>query len=222
MADILHDLFFPGVPLLEKVVRAVAVYLFLVVIIRVAGKRQLAELTPLDLVVALTLSNAVQNAIIGDDTSITGGFIGGGVLVFVNYLTVRFLFQHPGADRLVQGEPVLLVEHGRPLLENLKKELITEDELFVACREQGAERIEDVEKAILEADGHISVFIHQPTPEESALNELGARLDTIEALLRGHAQVVADRSASETWPPTEPEMAGIGAGGVDRRDELVK
>jgi uncharacterized membrane protein YcaP (DUF421 family) len=222
MADIFHDLFFPGVPLLEKVVRTVLVYLFLVVIIRAAGKRQLAELTPLDLVVALTLSNAVQNAIIGDDNSITGGFIGGGVLVMVNYLTVRFLFQHPKANQLIQGEPLLLIENGRPILENLKKELITEDELLVACREQGAERIEDVDKAILEADGKISVFIHVPTAEESALGKLTERLDTIEALLRGHAEIVADRPPFDARPPTDPEMAGVGARGEDRRDESGK
>lgn len=188
MADLLHDLLIPGIPVIEKVVRAVLVYVFLVVIIRVGGKRQLAELTPLDLVIALTLSNAVQNAIIGDDNSITGGFIGGGVLVLVNYLTVRFLFQHPRANQLVQGEPLVLIEKGRPIVENLKKELITEDELLIACREQGAERIEDVEKAILEPDGKISVFVHEPTPEELAIGTLGDRLDTIEALLRGHAQ----------------------------------
>ncbi|MCC7021517.1 MAG: DUF421 domain-containing protein [Thermomicrobiales bacterium] len=188
MADLLHDLLIPGIPVIEKVVRAVLVYVFLVVIIRVGGKRQLAELTPLDLVIALTLSNAVQNAIIGDDNSVTGGFIGGGVLVLVNYLTVRFLFQHPRANQLVQGEPLVLIEKGRPIVENLKKELITEDELLIACREQGAERIEDVEKAILEPDGKISVFVHEPTPEELAIGTLGDRLDTIEALLRGHAQ----------------------------------
>lgn len=188
MADLLHDLLIPGIPVIEKVVRAVLVYVFLVVIIRVGGKRQLAELTPLDLVIALTLSNAVQNAIIGDDNSVTGGFIGGGVLVLVNYLTVRFLFQHPKANQLVQGESLVLIEKGRPIVENLKKELITEDELLIACREQGAERIEDVEKAILEPDGKISVFVHEPTPEELAIGTLGDRLDTIEALLRGHAQ----------------------------------
>lgn len=211
MADLLHDLLIPGIPVIEKVVRAVLVYVFLVVIIRVGGKRQLAELTPLDLVIALTLSNAVQNAIIGDDNSVTGGFIGGGVLVLVNYLTVRFLFQHPKANQLVQGESLVLIEKGRPIVENLKKELITEDELLIACREQGAERIEDVEKAILEPDGKISVFVHEPTPEELAIGTLGDRLDTIEALLRGHAQ-------GGTAPNTEDQaLAGAMAGELGHR-----
>ena len=84
-----------GLPVLEKVLRPIAVYLFLVVGLRLAGKRELAQLNPFDLIVLLTLSNTVQNAIIGDDNSITGGLIGAATLLLVNWVVVRFLFAHP-------------------------------------------------------------------------------------------------------------------------------
>jgi uncharacterized membrane protein YcaP (DUF421 family) len=200
MAGMLRDLLIPGVPLIEKIIRPIAVYAFLVVIVRIAGRRQFAELTPLDLVIAMTLSNAVQSALIGDDNSITGGFIGGGVLVLVNYLALRVLFKHPRAEGVVEGQPVPLIEHGRPLTDNLKRELITMDDLLIACREQGAEQIEDVEKAILEADGHISVFVHQPTPEEEALAEIVQRLAAIEARLGGPAVGEASERAETPAP----------------------
>src|SRR3954453_23329260 len=91
----LRDLFIPGVGLAEKIVRPVAVYIFLVIILRVGGRRELGQMNAFDLVVLLTLSNAVQNAIIGDDNSLIGGFIGGGTLVILNLVVVRFLYRHP-------------------------------------------------------------------------------------------------------------------------------
>src|ERR1041384_1383661 len=89
-----QDMVSLGVPVLEKILRPVVVYVFLVVSLRLAGKRELAQLNPFDLVVLLTLSNTVQNAIIGDDNSVTGGVIGASTLPVVNYLVVRFLFDH--------------------------------------------------------------------------------------------------------------------------------
>src|SRR5207253_3425240 len=89
----LYDLFIPGTSLAEKIVRPVAVYVFLVVILRIGGRRELAQMNAFDLVVLLTLSNAVQNAIIGDDNSLIGGFVGGATLVVVNLFVIRFLYQ---------------------------------------------------------------------------------------------------------------------------------
>src|SRR6184192_4256323 len=93
-SKLLHDMFFLGLPLVEKVARPIIVYFFLIAGLRLAGKRELAQLNPFDLVVLLTLSNTVQNAIIGEDNSITGGLIGAGTLLLVNYSVVRFLYTH--------------------------------------------------------------------------------------------------------------------------------
>ena len=109
-AKLWGDMFHLGLPVLEKVLRPVIVYVFLIVGLRLAGKRELAQLNPFDLVVLLTLSNTVQNAIIGDDNSITGGLIGAGTLLALNYLVVRFLYEHQGLERLVEGDADLLIE----------------------------------------------------------------------------------------------------------------
>src|SRR5206468_917533 len=140
-----------------------------VVALRLAGKRQLTDLSPLDLVVAMTLANALQNAIIGDDNSVTGGMIGGGVLLLLNYLMLRFLYRHQRLDHLIEGEPVPLIEDGQLVREHMHRELITEEHLLAACHEQGVERFEQVERAILETGGQIAVFPKHPKPEEASI-----------------------------------------------------
>src|SRR5579864_8413046 len=107
-----HDIFAVGVPVVEKILRPVLVYAFLVVLLRVFGKRELAQLNPFDLVVLLSLSNTVQNAIIGNDNSLTGGLVGAFTLLAINYAVVRFLFRHRRLDQLFEGKPATLVEHG--------------------------------------------------------------------------------------------------------------
>jgi hypothetical protein len=107
------DLFIPGEPILAKILRPVIVYGFLVVSLRLAGKRELAQLNPFDLIVLLTLSNTVQHAIIGNDNSVTGGLIGAVSLLVLNYGVVRFLHRHERLDRLFGGDPVVLIEDGR-------------------------------------------------------------------------------------------------------------
>src|SRR5215467_3170766 len=98
--DILH----PDVSILEKILRPILVYFFLIVSLRLAGKRELAQLNPFDLVVLLTLSNTVQNAIIGNDNSVSGGIIGAATLLALNYVVVRFLYSHENLDRIVEGD----------------------------------------------------------------------------------------------------------------------
>src|SRR5499427_3378153 len=92
--SLVHDMFALGLPILEKVLRPVIIYFFLIVGLRLAGKRELAQLNPFDLVVLLTLSNTVQNAIIGEDNSVTGGIIGATTLLVVNHFVVKFLYSH--------------------------------------------------------------------------------------------------------------------------------
>src|SRR4051812_14378894 len=99
-----HDMFYLGLPIFEKMLRPVLVYVFLIVGLRLAGKRELAQLNPFDLIVLLTLSNTVQNAIIGDDNSVTGGVLGASTLLAVNYIVVRFLYGHERWEQIVEGK----------------------------------------------------------------------------------------------------------------------
>src|SRR6476659_10430812 len=110
LTPVLDSMFHLPVPFLEKLLRPVIVYLVLVLLLRIFGKRELAQLTPFDLVVLLSLSNTVQNAIIGNDNSLTGGLVGAFALLGVNYLVVRFLFRHRRLDQLVEGKPTTLID----------------------------------------------------------------------------------------------------------------
>src|SRR5436189_1001003 len=118
---IVEHMFHVGLPIAGKILRTIVVYFFLIVGLRLAGKRELAQLNPFDLVVLLTLSNAVQNAIIGDDNTVTGGFIGAATLLAVNYAVVRFLFDHEKLDRLVEGDADVLIENGVVNTDRLRK-----------------------------------------------------------------------------------------------------
>ena len=184
-AKLWSDMFHLGVPVVEKILRAMIVYLFLVVGLRLAGKRELAQLNPFDLVVLLTLSNTVQNAIIGDDNSVTGGIIGAAALLVVNYLVVRFLYRHERLERLVEGDPDVLMENGKVLMERLRQELITLPELESAAHKQGFASLDEVDRAVLEPGGTISFFAKKPTAESTRHEEVLRRLDEISAALRG-------------------------------------
>src|SRR5436305_7058554 len=126
MHGLLHDLwtnmFILGVPLAEKILRPIIVYVFLIVGLRVSGKRELAQLNPFDLIVLLTLSNTVQNAIIGNDNSLVGGVIGAVTLIGANWLVVRFMYRHEKLDRWIEGDPVTLVQDGQVLKHCLDNE----------------------------------------------------------------------------------------------------
>src|SRR5438552_9250801 len=111
-AKLIHDMFYLAVPVAEKIARPIVVYVFLIIGLRVAGKRELAQLNPFDLVVLLTISNTVQNAIIGEDNSVTGGMIGAGTLLVVNHFVVRFLYGHERLEQIVEGAADVLIENG--------------------------------------------------------------------------------------------------------------
>src|SRR5512138_3548075 len=112
LPETIGSVLMPQVPVIEKIVRPLVVYVVLVVLLRIFGKRELAQLNPFDLVVLLSLSNTVQNAIIGNDNSVTGGLIGAVTLLAANYLVVRFLFKHRRLDQLVEGKPTTLIDRG--------------------------------------------------------------------------------------------------------------
>ncbi len=187
-AKIFHDMFFLGLPVAEKVLRPMVVYVFLIAGLRLAGKRELAQLNPFDLVVLLTLSNAVQNAIIGDDNSITGGLIGAATLLTVNHMVVRYVYGHDRLERIVEGDPDVLIDKGVMQLDRLKEELITCVELESAAHRQGFASLDEIDRAILEPGGTICFFAKKPTPDVSRHEELLARLDQLSA------QVAALRS----------------------------
>jgi len=178
-----QDLLVPGISAGEKIVRTVAVYGFLLVGLRLAGKREMAQLNAFDLVVLLLLSNAVQNAVIGNDNSLLGGILGAVTLLVVNYLMVRFLYAHPRLDAVVEGSAEVLVLNGQPQAAALKHNLITVQELEAAARRQGMEDLSKVSCARLEIGGTISFVMKDPSPEERRHDELLARLGALERQL---------------------------------------
>src|SRR5215472_16200105 len=153
LTPVLDSMFHLPVPLVEKLLRPVVVYLVLVLLLRIFGKRELAQLNPFDLVVLLSLSNTVQNAIIGNDNSVTGGLIGAFSLLCTNYLVVRFLFKHRRIDQILEGSPTVLIEDGKICRRALAKELLTESELLTVCHRQGFSSTEEVDSAVLEPGG---------------------------------------------------------------------
>jgi len=179
MHAIWKDMFVLGLPILEKILRPILVYLFLIVGLRLSGKRELAQLNPFDLVVLLTLSNTVQNAIIGDDNTVTGGVIGAASLLIVNYLVVRFLYDHRKLDQLVEGRADLLIQDGKVSGTRLKRELITKEELAAAARKQGFESLSEVRQCILEPGGTLTFIAKKPATEDLRHQELLSKLETL-------------------------------------------
>jgi uncharacterized membrane protein YcaP (DUF421 family) len=180
------DIFALGVPLVEKILRPALVYIFLVLVLRVFGKRELAQLNPFDLVVLLSLSNTVQNAIIGNDNSLTGGLVGAFALLAINYTVVRFLFRHRRLDQLCEGRPTVLVQEGHICKEGLAKELLTRAELITVLHRQGFDGLHEVDRCVLEPGG--TFYIQRKMPPEDkmrhqevmeALGEMRRRLDLL-------------------------------------------
>ena len=187
------SMFVLGLPLVEKMLRPLLVYAFLVIGFRLAGKRELAQLNSMDLIVLLTLSNTVQNAIIGDDNSVTGGLIGATTLLVINYVFVRFLFSHEKFNRLVEGESAVLIDGGQLRTDQMQKEIVTKEELEIAAHRQGFSSLDEVDRAVLEAGGVISFVGKRPDPEAVRHAELTARLDQLVAELSSLRAAVAGR-----------------------------
>jgi uncharacterized membrane protein YcaP (DUF421 family) len=183
MTMTLHDMFALGVPVTEKLLRPIAVYGFLVVGLRLAGKRELAQLNPFDLVVLLTISNTVQNAIIGEDNSVTGGLIGAATLLVVNHLVIRYFYVHDRLEQLIVGGETVLMENGNVMPDRMKRELITMTEFEAAAHKQGFASLDDVDRAIIEPGGGICFFAKRPGPEAQRHAEVIGRLDAILAQL---------------------------------------
>ena len=190
MTQIWHDMFVLGIPVAEKIVRPILVYFFLIIGLRLSGKRELAQLNPFDLVVLLTLSNTVQNAIIGDDNTLVGGVIGASTLLGVNYLVARVLYSNRRLERIVEGDADVLVENGEVRHDRLKKELLTVAELESAAHRQGFASLDEVDRAVLEMGGAISFVRKEPDPEAVRHDELLERLKELSSQLSALKEAV--------------------------------
>jgi uncharacterized membrane protein YcaP (DUF421 family) len=181
METIWSHLFVLTLPVLEKILRPILVYAFLVVGLRLAGKRELGSLNPFDLVVLLTISNTVQNAIIGNDNSLLGGVIGASTLLVVNHLVVRFVHRNKKIEDLVEGKEARLITRGHVQFRTLEEENIDITELEIAAHKQGYQGINEIDEAILETDGGISFIAREQSPTEKRQNDVIARIMELES-----------------------------------------
>ena len=146
-----------SLPWWEFILRALIIYVFLLVILRVTGKRQVGQLAPFDLVLLLVLSNAVQNAMNGGDNSITGGMISAITLIVVNGVVGRITYKSKKLEKLIEGRPEILIHNGQVFSDIMEREKLTHHELNAALRTAGCACVDDVHYAILENTGQITV-----------------------------------------------------------------
>lgn len=179
LVPVLNSMFHLQLPLIEKIARPVIVYLVLVLLLRIFGKRELAQLNPFDLVVLLSLSNTVQNAIIGDDNSVTGGVIGALSLLAINWLVVRMLFRSPRLNRALEGKASVLIRDGHVDQKALKREALTREELMEVVHRQGFEHIHDVHRCELEPNGTFYIEARDPSLADKRHEELLARIEAL-------------------------------------------
>ncbi len=173
------NMFHLPLPIIEKLLRPVIVYLVLVLLLRLFGKRELAQLNPFDLVVLLSLSNTVQNAIIGEDNSVTGGIIGAFSLLAINFLVVRLLFRSPKLTRALEGRSVVLVRDGQIDKKVLQREALTQEELIEVIHRQGFEHVNEIHLCELEPNGSFYIEAKDPSTTDKRHDELLTRLDAL-------------------------------------------
>jgi uncharacterized membrane protein YcaP (DUF421 family) len=187
---LIESMFHMQLPLLEKILRPVIVYLCLILFLRIFGKRELAQLNPFDLVVLLCLSNTVQNSIIGEDNSVSGGIVGVLSLLTINWLLTRVLYKMPKLNKALEGSETVLIRHGEVDWEAAKKEALSELELKTVIHKQGLSDFSQVEKCVLEPSGNF--FIEQKDPMRpfaeraqvlKEIRELAAEVKELKGLL---------------------------------------
>ena len=183
MRGMWNDMFDLHLSLGEKVIRAVAVYAFLVVALRLVGKRELAQLNTLDFVVLLAVANAVQNGLIGADNSVTGAVIGATVLFVVNSALAFVLYRNRRLQRLVEGTPTELIRDGQILEDALRQQQLTHDDLLEEIQSAGADTFDDVETARLLPNGKVIVIPKQTNQASAQYDDLRARIDHLTGLV---------------------------------------
>ncbi len=177
LTPIFDHMFHVPIPIAEKLLRPIVVYLVLVLLLRIFGKRELAQLNPFDLVVLLSLSNTVQNAIIGDDNSITGGVIGAFSLLTINWFVARVLFRSPKLTRALEGRATILVRDGQLDKRAMEKESLTREELVDVIHRQGFDDFHQIHRCELEPSGTFYIESVNPSSADRRHSELLARLD---------------------------------------------
>jgi len=192
MHQMWHDMFVLSLPVIEKVLRPVIVYFFLLIGLRLAGKRELAQLNPFDFIVLMTLSNTVQNAIIGDDNTVVGGIIGAGSLIAVNYLVIRLARSNRRLMRLLAGRGDVLVKNGIVQKDHLDRELISKPELLAAAHKQGIMSLKEVDYCVLEPTGTLTFIEKRPTHETAQHDEI---MGTLNKLVEELAAIKTARQA---------------------------
>ena len=155
------------VPWWELILRGIIVYVFLIALLRLTGKRQVGQLAPFDLVLLLVLSNAVQNSMNGGDNSLLGGLVSATTLVIVNYLVGMLTFRSKRMEALIEGRPIIIVHNGQVFEDVMSRVQLTHHELNSALRQAGCDCVADVHLAVLENNGSISVTT-RPKPSSSA------------------------------------------------------
>lgn len=150
---------------LEFILRAVVVYFAVLVLLRISGKREMGQMSALEFVAVLLISNAVQNSMNGGDNSLVGGLILASTLIFVSWIISLLTYKNKKISYLFEGTPRVLVLHSKIIEKNLKKERMTENDLMVMLRKQGFHHLTELSTAILEADGHLSVFRPEEAPK---------------------------------------------------------
>ncbi|HEY0307903.1 MAG TPA: YetF domain-containing protein [Acidobacteriaceae bacterium] len=175
----LQSMFHLPLPILEKILRPIIVYLFLIGFLRIFGKRELAQLNPFDLVVLLSLSNTVQNAIIGEDNSVSGGIIGAFALLAVNWIVNRLLYKSSSLTEVVEGKQTTLIRHGVVDEAALKAETLTHEELLSVLHKQNVNHFGEVEKCTLEPNGSFYVETIKPSASETSFSSLKEQLTAL-------------------------------------------
>jgi len=191
---VIESMFRLHLPLLEKILRPVIVYLCLILFLRVFGKRELAQLNPFDLVVLLCLSNTVQNSIIGDDNSVSGGIIGVLSLLTINFLLTQLLFRMPKLNKALEGSETVLIRQGKVDWEALKKETLSELELKSVLHKQGLRDYSEVERCVLEPSGNFYVEQADPLREGRQRSEILRDIQALTAEVRELKALLAARS----------------------------
>lgn len=146
------------IPYLDIIFRSVAVYLFMVIALRIFGKKELSQLNTSDIILILLISNSVQNAMVGSDTSLAGGIAAAAVLFSLNFILKKLMYKYPEFGNFIQEKPVILIHDGNLDFKSLSKLNITQNELKEAMREHGVEHYAAVKLAMLEIDGNISII----------------------------------------------------------------
>ena len=181
LASVSNDLFTMGVPVVEKAIRTVAVYFGILLLLRLAVKRDMAQLNSFDFVVLLLLSNVVQNAIIGNDNSLAGGVLGAAILVLGNSIIVRVVRRSSVAVHLFEGKPTTLVRNGELDHAAIRHLGLREEDVVQAVRHQGANDVDEVSEAVLEPGGSIVVTLkdEEENATKADVRLLEAKLDAL-------------------------------------------